>query len=89
MAYVIIIFLRSDVNNTCPICRNEIHGNKDYWELPEAPSKGEIGQFVMGMAESAGNPSWYYPGWLEESDTVILHSRVEYWPHFYGCWWYV
>ena len=45
---------RSDVNNTCPICRDEIHGNKDFWEMPEPPSKGEIGQFVMGMAEGAG-----------------------------------
>ncbi|XP_020617294.1 RING finger protein 141-like isoform X1 [Orbicella faveolata] len=47
----------SDVNNTCPICRNEIHGNKDYWEVPEAPSKGEIEQFVMGLAEGAGAPT--------------------------------
>ncbi|KAL9955559.1 hypothetical protein ACROYT_G036897 [Oculina patagonica] len=47
----------SDVNNTCPICRDEIHGNKDYWEMPEAPSKGEIGQFVLGLAEGAGAPT--------------------------------
>ncbi|KAJ7390473.1 hypothetical protein OS493_025176 [Desmophyllum pertusum] len=47
----------SDVNNTCPICRDEIHGNKDYWVMPEPPSKKEIGQFVMGLAEGAGDPT--------------------------------
>lgn len=47
----------SDVNKTCPICRNEIHGKKDYWEMPERPSDKEIGQFVMGLAEGAGAPT--------------------------------
>lgn len=47
----------SDVNNTCPICRDEIHGNKDYWEMPKPPSKTEIGNFVLGMAEGAGAPT--------------------------------
>lgn len=47
----------SDFNNTCPICRDEIHGNKDYWEVPEPPSKKEIGNFVLGMAEGAGAPT--------------------------------
>lgn len=45
------------LSNTCPICRDEIHGNKDYWEVPEPPSKTEIGNFVLGMAEGAGAPT--------------------------------
>ena len=48
---------RSDVNKTCPICRDEIHGHKDYWEVPEPPSKTDIGNFVLGMAEGAGDPT--------------------------------
>ena len=54
---ILIYLYRSDVNNTCPICRDEIHGNKDYWEVPEPPSKKEIGNFVLGMAEGAGAPT--------------------------------
>lgn len=47
----------SGVNNTCPICRDELHGNRDYWELPEPPSRTEIGNFVLGLAEGAGAPT--------------------------------
>lgn len=48
---------RSDVNETCPLCRDKIHGKKDLWEMPERPSDKEIGQFVLGMAEGAGAPT--------------------------------
>ena len=44
---MLISLYRSDVSNTCPICRDEIHGNKDFWEVPETPSKTEIGNFVL------------------------------------------
>lgn len=54
---MLISLYRSDVSNTCPICRDEIHGNKDFWEVPETPSKTEIGNFVLGMAEGAGAPT--------------------------------
>lgn len=47
----------SDVNNTCPVCRDVIHGNEDYWELPQRPSETEIGNFVLEMAEGAGAPT--------------------------------
>lgn len=47
----------SDVNETCPLCRDKIHGKKDLWEMPERPSDREIGQFVLGMAEGAGAPT--------------------------------
>ncbi|RMX60045.1 hypothetical protein pdam_00004485 [Pocillopora damicornis] len=47
----------SDVNETCPLCRDKIHGKKDLWEMPERPSDIEIGQFVLGMAEGAGAPT--------------------------------
>ena len=48
---------RSDVQKTCPICRNALEASKtEYWEVPETPSRVEIGQFVMGLAEGAGAP---------------------------------
>ncbi|EDO48726.1 predicted protein [Nematostella vectensis] len=46
----------SDSHNTCPICRDLLE-KKDTWEMPAAPSKTEVAQYVMGLAEGAGNPS--------------------------------
>ena len=57
MYILLYCFLRSDVNNTCPVCRDVIHGNEDYWELPQRPSETEIGNFVLEMAEGAGAPT--------------------------------
>lgn len=44
-------------HTTCPICRNEMSGNDEFWVVPDIPTKNEVGQFVLGLAEGAGEPS--------------------------------
>ena len=48
---------RSIEHTTCPICRNEMSRNDEFWVVPDIPTRNEIGQFVLGLAEGAGEPS--------------------------------
>ncbi|KAK3745859.1 hypothetical protein QZH41_013215, partial [Actinostola sp. cb2023] len=44
----------SDSHGTCPVCRDKVK-SQESWEIPDAPSKGEIANYVMGIAEEAGS----------------------------------
>lgn len=53
---------RSDRHRNCPICRLQMTGANESWVVSDAPTEDDMANYILNMADEAGQPHRPWPG---------------------------
>ena len=52
---------RSDRHRNCPICRLQMTGANESWVVSDAPTEDDMANYILNMADEAGQPHRPWP----------------------------